>query len=237
MAISYKLKSLVISALVISMQICFSANADSYWKAHAKPALTDGFDSKGWAIVLGGTGLVALSQNQDIRIRGEFSDYRRMNEPTAQAGDFLGTGIPGAAIALSQLFWLDQNNGAAHAEALFMTFATTDILKHINRRHRPDSDNRYSMPSGHTSTAFATATSLAYAYGWKAAVPAYSLASFVAVSRWSRDAHWFSDTVAGALIGIFWGRATHFHHVIGDGQITPMVAADNTYGLQYEVRF
>ena len=88
------------------------------------------------------------------------------------------------------------------------------------------------MPSGHTSTSFASATYLASTYGLKWGIPAFSIATLVALERIKNDAHWLSDTIAGACLGIFWGRATYRHEL----NITPVVSRD-TVGFNYQVRF
>ncbi|HEY1040700.1 MAG TPA: phosphatase PAP2 family protein [Bacteroidia bacterium] len=60
-----------------------------------------------------------------------------------------------------------------------------------------------SFPSGHTSTAFATATSLTLATKkWYVAVPAYAWASGVAYSRMYLGVHYPSDILGGMVIGI-----------------------------------
>jgi membrane-associated phospholipid phosphatase len=43
-------------------------------------------------------------------------------------------------------------------------------------------------------------------YGWKGGLPAYALASAVAVSRLQRDKHYLSDVMAGATLGYIVGR-------------------------------
>lgn len=200
---------------------------------HIKPTVEDGFDSTGFIIIGSGILATALAQTQDYAVRDAYQDHQRISTSQSKVGDFLGTGIPGATIALAQIF-LDREAGVAHAEALIDTFIVTSILKTANRRNRPDSENKQSMPSGHSSTTFASATSLAYAYGWAGAVPAYLLAGFTAATRWSDDAHWFSDTVAGAFVGFFWGRATAGHH--GLRCFTPFVSTTHA-GAFYKFSF
>lgn len=78
-------------------------------------------------------------------------------------------------------------------------------IKLSARRHRPDGDE-FSFPSGHSSVTFATATVLQRNFGWKAGVPAYALASYVAASRVQMKRHFFSDVAFGAAIGIVAGR-------------------------------
>lgn len=59
-----------------------------------------------------------------------------------------------------------------------------------------------SFPSGHTSTAFETATSLSLAYPkWYVIVPSYGWAGTVAYSRMHLGVHYPSDVLAGAVIG------------------------------------
>lgn len=203
---------------------------------HLKPTLKDGFDSTGLWLIAGGMAATLLAQTQDYNHRSAWRDHQRMNESTADVGDFLGTGIPGVTIALTQI-WLDQQAGIAHSEALLDTFIVTSIIKASSQRARPSSDDHLSMPSGHTSTTFATATSLTYSYGLKAAIPAYMAATLTAASRWADDAHWLSDTVAGAFVGIFWARATALHHMsIAEGHFTPFVDT-KTAGLLWRLEY
>lgn len=59
-----------------------------------------------------------------------------------------------------------------------------------------------SFPSGHTSVAFASATSLYLAYPkWYVAVPAFTYAAAVGYSRMYLGVHYPTDVLAGAVIG------------------------------------
>jgi len=59
-----------------------------------------------------------------------------------------------------------------------------------------------SFPSGHTSSAFATATSLTLAYPrWYIVVPSFAWAGTVAYSRMDLGVHYPSDILIGAMIG------------------------------------
>ena len=67
----------------------------------------------------------------------------------------------------------------------------------------PSIDDDYnSMPSGHSATAFALATVLAEQYPEYKYV-FYACASLIAVSRVYVHAHWPSDVLAGAAIGVW----------------------------------
>jgi len=75
-------------------------------------------------------------------------------------------------------------------------------LKYAVQRDRPDHSNNKSFPSGHSASAFATATVLQRYYGWKVGVPAYALGSYVALARMSWNRHHATDVVMGAGFGI-----------------------------------
>jgi membrane-associated phospholipid phosphatase len=96
--------------------------------------------------------------------------------------------------------------GADLVKAQILTQAVTAGLKMSVRRTRPDG-TQFSFPSGHTSTTFATAAVLQRHLGWKAGVPAYALAAYVATSRIQEKRHFLSDVTFGAAIGIVVGRA------------------------------
>ena len=78
-------------------------------------------------------------------------------------------------------------------------------------RERPDSSNTQSFPSGHSASAFATATVLQRHLGWKVGVPAYAFAGFVATSRMASSKHYLSDVLLGAGVGIAAGRTVTVH--------------------------
>jgi membrane-associated phospholipid phosphatase len=65
-----------------------------------------------------------------------------------------------------------------------------------------DDGEQRAYPSGHTSNAFAIATVFAEELGGAAPWIAYPVAAGVAWSRVNDEAHWVSDTVMGALVGI-----------------------------------
>ncbi|MFN8061052.1 MAG: phosphatase PAP2 family protein [Vicinamibacterales bacterium] len=86
----------------------------------------------------------------------------------------------------------------------------TQGLKFSAGRLRPDGSNHRSFPSGHASSAFATASVLERHFGWKAAVPAYAFGAYVGAARMAEDKHFLSDVIAGAAIGIVAGHAATF---------------------------
>lgn len=80
-------------------------------------------------------------------------------------------------------------------------------IKYSAKEMRPDGSTRNSFPSGHTATAFVSATILHKEYGlthspWYS-VGGYAVATATGVMRVLNNRHWVSDVMAGAGIGIF----------------------------------
>ena len=97
-------------------------------------------------------------------------------------------------------------------ESMVVNYAVTFAMKNAFDRRRPyvknsainsvETSSTPSFPSGHTSQAFATATSLTIAYPkWYVAVPSYLWAGAVGYSRMNLGVHYPSDVAAGAVLG------------------------------------
>ncbi len=185
-----------------------SARAD-FWDEQIKPVSERAFDPTSRRLVLAGFGSVLWSQSLDSSARDQWRGDQMMSKDLAKAGDNFSRDAIGPIIALGQLYF-DPENGASHARALISTALVTHGLKPVLQRRRPNGSNNHSMPSGHASNAFATATALSYSYGWKVGVPAFAAAGIVGMSRLADDMHWFSDVVAGAFIGVWMGRASSY---------------------------
>lgn len=115
-----------------------------------------------------------------------------------QAGAGLGTYTLGKAIHNQKLAMV----GRDIVRTQILSQALVQTVKFTVRRERPDASNRQSFPSGHSASAFATATVLQRHYGWKAGVPAYAFGSYVALARMAWNRHHLTDVVMGAGFGI-----------------------------------
>lgn len=95
-----------------------------------------------------------------------------------------------------------------------MTAVVRSVKAAVNRT-RPNSSGK-SFPSGHTATAFMTATMLYKEYGWRSpwwSIGGYTMAAFTGVSRILNNWHWMSDVAAGAAIGI---GSVHLGYYLSD---------------------
>jgi membrane-associated phospholipid phosphatase len=88
----------------------------------------------------------------------------------------------------------------------------TQGMKRIIQRDRPfitynyiikrDAGGGYSMPSGHTTAAFCTATSLSLLFPkWYVIAPCYLYAASVGYARMYQGVHYPTDVLVGAVVG------------------------------------
>lgn len=121
-----------------------------------------------------------------------------------------------ASMAISG--WAGHNDQTLQATkqtgiSLIATAGITMGLKAIIKRPRPyvkyeddlipvTSERSFSFPSGHTSFAFSTATSLSLQYPkWYVITPAFLWATSIGFSRMYLGVHYPSDVLTGAVIG------------------------------------
>ena len=110
------------------------------------------------------------------------------------------------------------------------SWATTGVLKSSFGRARPWADRgaysfspfstkqeNLSLPSGHTTAAFALSTLLSRRYGMPGVF--FSIATLTAISRVYLGEHWTSDAVAGAAIG-WLGTKLMYHLLEKNSSIT-----------------
>jgi membrane-associated phospholipid phosphatase len=160
-----------------------------------------------------------LCQNIDIRILRSINSSQTLPSDkffqfVSNSDAYIVAGIP-VGMAAAGLIKHDDNllrNACVTMAASAVNFGITTALKYSFNRERPfttypditkkSDGGSPSFPSGHTSSAFATATSLSLVYQkWYIIVPAYTWAGTVAYSRMDLGVHYPSDVLIGAVVG------------------------------------
>jgi membrane-associated phospholipid phosphatase len=97
------------------------------------------------------------------------------------------------------------NKGLLLVKSQVLANGITYGLKYTLNVQRPDSSDNKSMPSGHTTRAFAAATWLHLEYGKEyplLSILGYTSATAVGVLRMMNNEHWISDVLIGAAVGM-----------------------------------
>jgi membrane-associated phospholipid phosphatase len=130
----------------------------------------------------------------------------------------VGLFIGGKIAKNKEMVW----NSFELASATVINGGLTSTLKIGFQRERPfithpmditkyTKAGSYSFPSGHTSMAFCTATSVSLMYPkWYIIVPAYMWAGSIGYSRMYLGVHYPSDVLAGAIVGTGTSIGTHY---------------------------
>ena len=160
-----------------------------------------------------------FAQNFDIDALKEINVERNKSfDPTfkfiTNSNSYINIGAPIVVFA-SGLIAKDSSlrmKGILLAESMFVSSLITMTMKYTIKRVRPFTTYDFidkqatggspSFPSGHTSSAFSTATSLCIAFPkWYVIAPSFLWASSVGYSRMHLGVHYPSDVIVGAVIG------------------------------------
>lgn len=175
---------------------------------------------KWWQPVLA-VGVIATASLADRSVNDWIQDHRTpQSDDVAKVFRYGGEpivtlGVSGGIVLAGTIAGRDdvQRSGGRVLLSVLAAGVSTVALKAIAGRHRPDeTDNPYifqpfsghdSFPSGHTTMAFALATSLSNEIhnGWASAA-LFTFATGTAWSRLNDERHWFSDVLGGAAVGI-----------------------------------
>ena len=160
-----------------------------------------------------------FSQNLDIRILRSINSSDKLPSDRffqfiSNSDAWLVVGIPVAAGTVGLIKKDDRlfRNACVTLAAVAINSCVTEVLKYSINRDRPfktylditkkSAGGSPSFPSGHTSGAFALATSLSLSCPkWYIIVPSYAWAGTVGFSRMDLGVHYPSDVLAGAIIG------------------------------------
>jgi membrane-associated phospholipid phosphatase len=179
------------------------------------------------------------------RLENENSKANRFFDRSARGLELIST--PGAYVVGPALYAVGrlthhpdiEDLGWHGTEAVVLATGVTGVLKGVLGRSRPyvsadtnprdfkfgkgfAGEDRSSFPSGHTTVAFAAASSVTSeaqriwpGHSWLVAPVMYGGATLVGLSRMYHNMHWASDVVLGAGIGTFSGikvvRYSHMH--------------------------
>jgi membrane-associated phospholipid phosphatase len=132
-----------------------------------------------------------------------FVSFRSFSQQVVEdIGHYTQIGLPLTALGIS-LAKGDMKGSVQFLESFALETVVVIGMKRIINRERPNGRS-YSFPSGHTAVSFMSSTYLWKRYGWEYGLPSTLLAGFVGYSRFGTEepVHYFSDVVAGAIIGI-----------------------------------
>lgn len=140
-----------------------------------------------------------------------------------------------------------------YAESAMLAEGTRNLLKAAFLRPRPylsfddtpeevaeSQDRDLSFPSGHTATAFMTASFATYVYGagntdrrgrWAFGIASFALAGTTGTLRIAAGMHHLTDVVAGAAIGTFAGLSVPWLHQEISGRTRFLIGADRVVAV------
>jgi membrane-associated phospholipid phosphatase len=200
----------------------------------------------------------------DYHVQKYFSEHTRLEnfyEPAAYLGYVLPLAVAGPLYAHGKIAGDNETLGAgcAAAQSALIAVTWTTVLKGLTGRPHPDGwyegDARaysrefniglargslhWGWPSGHTCVTMSMATALTAYYPGNPWVPAggYAVTAYVMIGMLGEhrsSAHWLSDIVAGALMGvpIGWAVGKNFRRAVdgaGEGdarrvEVLPLIA-------------
>jgi len=229
------MKNIIVSALLVVFLVNNNLKAEISVKKYTNdlrqiitsPLRIKKSDVAALALVAGSAGALMIV---DSNVRNYSMDSSHRNDILDGVFCFsekFGDGF--VTVPACGVFWLAGSGfkddklkkiGIMGVESFIFTGMITSAFKFLIGRNRPYAGNgpfhfnpftfdneKLSMPSGHSSTAFSLASVIAGNYNKWVDAGAYTLAGLTALSRVYHDKHWLSDVFLGAVIGTAVGRA------------------------------
>lgn len=168
-----------------------------------------------WLKFAGVVAAVGVAYHYDDKVRAHFANegepnYHEVMDAMPSAFVFGGMWFAAKLAHNEEARW----ESAVMRRAVVLETISSEVAKVAFRRKRPGpgvppnhwNGGGLSFPSGHTAAAFAIGTVLAESgddrHRWLRRVIGYGLGIGTGYQRLNHDAHWLSDTVAGAALGI-----------------------------------
>jgi PAP2 superfamily protein len=172
--------------------------------------------------LLGGSAAALAIHPEDNKINrrlqgvGAAETFFKPGKTIGQTGVLVGVGLASYVIGRVKKSDRAQHLGMDEIEAQLLTGVIVIGLKEAVRRDRPQRADGtrptgFAFPSGHAAATFAAATVLQQHLGYRAGIPTYLVASYVAMSRLHENVHKASDVVFGATVGTIVGRTVTWH--------------------------
>lgn len=177
------------------------------------------WDGDNWLFLGSAIAVTAAAHSFDRDVRNHFLDAQNASGPS-HGRDMQDAALPVAAVLATALYagytqdrW-GRRETWSMLEAAGLGGATSYALKFAMSRERPGDTNDVnawrqggdSFPSLHVTAAFAIGGVLAESgndrYRWIRRGLGYGIGAATAYSRLKHNAHWLSDTVAGAAVGL-----------------------------------
>lgn len=203
---------LVLAALlpVLGTHFAVAQNDSTVYLSPREARIGRLIDSRALRMTCVGLPLVAgglIIKSEDDHFRDLRSDY--LPHFNCHADDYLQY-LPAAVMLGMKLGGIEGRSSwgrmvASDAFSALLMGSVVYSLKQTTHVTRPDGSNDHSFPSGHTATAFMTATMLTKEYGHKSpwvGIGAYAVATATGLMRIANNKHWLSDVLTGAGIGI-----------------------------------
>jgi PAP2 superfamily len=213
------------------------------------------WDEGDWLQFGGSLAAIGIAHEYDATVRDHFvsdADVGSKDSNDLRDAAPLAAMVAGTWVAAS--LWDDQagfKEGRVMLEAGALAALSTTLFKFAAGRSRPNETTQVddwrsggdSFPSMHVSTTFAVGTVLAESgsedYRWLRRGIGYGLAAATAYGRLDSNAHWLSDTVAGAALGIATAQFAMQRRDQHPGRLALMVVPVEgglvlTYSLQLE---
>ena len=235
--------------LALTFSICF-LNQEVYSQvvpdttkkyAEKNPTRAPFLKSKGFKAtiapaILIGYGLSTIKDNGLYSSYDLQSDLQRKYPNFHTNVDDILIYVPFAELVLAYALQQESNHDFLNTGLLILKAEAINAvavfgLKSVTKQVRPNGENSYSLPSGHTAHAFLAASiihsELRHRSRWYG-IGAYTIATSVGALRMLNNKHWQSDVFAGAGIGILSSHLAYLSHRNRWGR-KPSVSFSPTY--------